>query len=277
VEVAGLLRSRATEVSVKRSKGGVDRQMALIPGAVTDRPAGESSAEHVTPTAPGTDARPKSAARRPRYKPPTLKELLRGGRPNESLTCDYLEFEVSLKRIQPRIWRRFQLKSDATMKDLHQAIQDAFGWLNYHLWEFRDGQPWRGKVVAGLGGRDEYTGERIPHGRMKAAELFPDPGSKLTYVYDFGDEWVHEVKLRTQVHSTEVFRRRLIAGKRAAPPEDCGGPYGYQDMVAIVKGELQDDESAQWIDDWDPEGFSLVETKLRFDRRDRARERPDRA
>ena len=110
----------------------------------------------------------------------------------------YFEFEVSLVAIEPRIWRRFQLAETATFDHLHRAIQAAFGWESYHLWEFR-GPGRRGRVLAGAEQDVLFLdSEETPDAQqVKLAQYFtPDLSpANCQYIYDFGDTWIHAVTL----------------------------------------------------------------------------------
>ena len=184
----------------------------------------------------------------------------------------YLEFEVWLKSITPRIWRRFHITVDATFLDLHRAIQDSFGWEQAHLWEFHTSGRSR-KVLAGvpsdspLGSDTEETPDAAD---VKLMRYF-GPATQCTYWYDFGDDWLHTVKLRQRVGSDERFFRRLLAGRRACPPEDCGGVSGYARLVSFLETGADpwgddDAELAAWTGDWKPAAFSLADAKANFDR-----------
>ncbi len=186
----------------------------------------------------------------------------------------YLELEISLSRIKPRIWRRILIRVDASFAALHEAIQDSFGWGYCHLWEFR-GEGSEKAPIAGLPSSEEVGwGPRVPDAeRIKLSPYFgrkPRP-SRCFYVYDFGDSWEHEVKLLGTVNEPEAFERRLISGKRACPPEDCGGVGGYARMVQFI--ETGEDpwgdnavELAEWVGDWRPEDFDAEQVRHRFDR-----------
>ena len=184
----------------------------------------------------------------------------------------YYEFEVSLLHIKPRIWRRFLLRETATFAELHDAIQDAFGWEQCHLWDFREPGR-RGEPIAGVP-VDDGWGTKTPDGkRIKLSRFFSadQPGAKCIYVYDFGDDWEHDVKMRKVVADSAKFKRRLLAGSRACPPEDCGGVPGYFQMVDIVQTRKDPDEDdpeglAEWLGDWDPERFGLEAAQKAFDR-----------
>lgn len=183
----------------------------------------------------------------------------------------YFEFEVSLRQIQPRIWRRFLIASDASFDDLHRAIQDSFGWQHSHLWEFR-----------GSGRRNALAGPKYDDfmdfgdaGETPDAESVKISGHfararACQYLYDFGDSWLHDVKRNRRVSSEEHFHRRLLAGRRACPPEDCGGVPGYARFVSIVETGVDPwdedvDDLLEWLGEWNPAAFDLTDWKRRFD------------
>jgi hypothetical protein len=179
-----------------------------------------------------------------------------------------LEFEVSLRQIKPRIWRRFQLAEAATFADLHQAIQDAFGWEGYHLWEFRSPDR-RGEAIAGPPLEGGWSEPAPDAGRVPLRRYFTRSKQRCLYTYDFGDDWEHEVVFRGHKQEEAPFSRRLLAGRRACPPEDCGGLPGYERCVAVAGGEALDEddrELAGWMGGWAPDAFSLKEASARFDR-----------
>ena len=144
----------------------------------------------------------------------------------------YLEFEVTLRGITPRLWRRFQIVDDATFGDLHRAIRDSFGWYGGHLWEFRDS---RQRAFAGFAyDFTEDFDEPTPDAEeVKLASYFAKAWS-CTYIYDFGDDWSHAVKLRERVSSPTVSTgvcsrgdghvRRKTAAACLATTGSCSSP-----------------------------------------------------
>ncbi|MCH9046473.1 MAG: plasmid pRiA4b ORF-3 family protein [SAR324 cluster bacterium] len=184
---------------------------------------------------------------------------------------EYLELEISLVGIRPRIWRRFRIASTATFADLHDAIQQSFGWENCHLWEFVEPRR-RGNAIAGIPD-DEFRDGRPAASAVKLSQYFTGKGTgkRCHYVYDFGDDWTHDVKLVGTGSDPERYHRRLLAGKHACPPEDCGGVPGYARMVEFLatgKDPYGEDpeELREWIDDLQPESFDLAAWKAAFDR-----------
>jgi hypothetical protein len=183
---------------------------------------------------------------------------------------DYYEFEVSLRNVKPRIWRRFLIRKTATFHDLHMSIQEACGWWNSHLFEFRAWGP-ENEGIAGI--PDDEKDEPAPDAKKVKLAAFYDESDadRCLYEYDFGDSWEHEVKLRKRVTLPESFKRRLLDGRRAFPPEDCGGVWGYQRCVKILDGSAAEAEEEvvelkEWLCDWTPEAFDLAATKRSFDR-----------
>jgi hypothetical protein len=178
---------------------------------------------------------------------------------------NYLDLEVRLDGVTPAIWRRFLLHDRASFLDLHRAIQDACGWEDTHLFAFRDAD---GTVIAGV--PDEVGwGDPPPDAAKVRAAVHLRKRWSAAYEYDFGDSWEHTVEVKEIVTLPERFTRRLLDGARAFPPEDCGGPPGYEDVVAVAAGgeaRYHDTEHLRgWYANWDPEHFDLAAVQRHFD------------
>ena len=109
----------------------------------------------------------------------------------------------------------------------------------------------------------------MPDASRKKLSAYFSAGARPTrciYVYDFGDGWEHDIRVRRVLTVPDTFQRRLLAGRRACPREDCGGVYGYYDCCANVRGETEDNELAEWIGDWDPDAFDLKTARQEFDK-----------
>ena len=131
---------------------------------------------------------------------------------------------IDLKGAKPPIWRRVEVPGDLSLAALHDVIQTVFEWEGYHLHVFETGfgDFGDGDVDLGHGLDAEVTVEQILAG----------PGAKLTYVYDYGDYWEHVVRVeRTYAADPDVHYPRCVGGRRAAPPEDCGGLHEYQESL----------------------------------------------
>lgn len=178
-------------------------------------------------------------------------------------------FDVRLLHVTPPPRREFLIARSATFADLHEAIQDACGWENAHLFSFHV-EP-EGPVLAGL--PDPEEGDTEPDAAdVGLASFFSGFGrDRCYYQYDFGDSWWHEVRLLETIEARGRSRRRLLGGALAFPPEDCGGITGYEQCVALVLGRdfeffHDPDELREWLGDWHPERFDLDLARKRFDR-----------
>ena len=184
----------------------------------------------------------------------------------------YFDFEVSLLSAELRMWRRFLLRQTATFRDLHSAIQDACGWEECHLYEFRESKG--RQALARAPYQDPFDDSNTPTDtKVKLALHFTRKGSKCIYLYDFGDSWEHLVELKAVVDLPGKLKRKLVGGARAFPPEDCGGIWGYERCLAAVGAikaddfdEIELEEAREWLGDWEPEAFDLEATQKDFDR-----------
>ena len=145
------------------------------------------------------------------------------------------QFRVTLLEIEPPIWRRIQVPADYSFWDLHVAIQDSMGWLDYHLHEFKLRKP-RGRKVVEIGIPDTETDRDVlPGWEVPISTYFTGLGVRAAYDYDFGDDWHHEVLLEgILLKDSSVKYPICVAGKRACPPEDCGGTPGYEELLGVL-------------------------------------------
>jgi hypothetical protein len=166
------------------------------------------------------------------------------------------QFKITLEDIKPPIWRRIQI-SDCTLLGLHEYIQAAFGWSNYHLHQFLiDGTRY------GLPDPEDFDfgDEMVDETGALLSKLIPKSGrhSKWIYEYDFGDGWRHEVLFEGFPPADPKAKYPIcLEGERACPPEDCGGPWGYAEyLVAIADPQHeQHAEMLEWRGPFDPEAF----------------------
>lgn len=156
--------------------------------------------------------------------------------------------KIVLDEVEPAVMRRLDVPLDIRLDHLHLVIQAAMPWENYHLYEFStdDGPGW-GIPDPDLDGPDPQF---RPAAEATLAHLLESAGGKtFTYAYDFGDGWLHVVKVE-QIAEAEpgAAYPRLLAAHGACPPEDCGGPFGYaRYLEAIADPEHEDhDDMIAW-------------------------------
>ena len=173
--------------------------------------------------------------------------------------------KVTLRDIRPPIWRRIEAPAGLTLLELHHLLQVAFGWTDSHLHQF---------IHEGLhyGAPDrEFGMPFISERRTRLGDLLMQPKQRLTYEYDFGDGWEHDVVLETIGEPGAGLRYpRVIDGKRACPPEDVGGVPGYEEFVAVLRDPMHDEHQGMlaWAGGrFDPEEFDLIDVNDRLPRR----------
>ena len=172
------------------------------------------------------------------------------------------ELDISLIGARPRIWRLIRIASSATFGDLHHAIQLACGWEDDHLFAFRTPT---GTTIGGSPSQGPFGDPRPDATEVPIARYFAEY-DRCEYEYDFGDGWLHDVRVVRRVEEPIDVRQQLLDGARAFPPEDCGGLAGYDACVAAATGAPDaSEERREWLGDWDPERFDLAELRQWFD------------
>lgn len=162
--------------------------------------------------------------------------------------------KVSLTGIEPEIWRRFVVPADITLDRLHDVIQIVMGWEDYHLHQFTiGGKRYTEYPESPEDGKDD--------GRYRLGNLVKRKGLSFEYIYDFGDNWGHQVTLEETNHlpGPEDEPVMLLAGERACPPEDVGGTYGYAEYCKAMKDKKhpRHREYARWRGPYDPERIDV--------------------
>ena len=137
-----------------------------------------------------------------------------------------LVLRVDLARVKPAVWRRVEV-ADITLARLHHVIQMAFDWTDSHLHGFEIGGQRYGPRMPELFGMEM---DDLDERKFRLSDV-ASAGSRFTYTYDFGDDWHHLIKVEKVLAPTPgAHYPRCSAGKSAAPPEDCGGPWGYAEL-----------------------------------------------
>jgi len=129
------------------------------------------------------------------------------------------QLRITLRHISPLIWRRLLVHGDSTIADLHAVVQTAFDWSDEHLHRF---------VIQG---RYYGAGGRADPSRARLGDFGLRLGERWLYEYDFTDGWQHDIRLEQVVPLVPgQTYPRCIGGQRAAPPEDCGGPWAFLEL-----------------------------------------------
>lgn len=176
------------------------------------------------------------------------------------------QFKVSLEGIKPTIWRRIQLPETSSFLDLHDAIQDAMGWQHCHLHQFKIINPKSGSHAL-IGIPDDEWGETVLSGEKQLIQrYFSLQNKRALYEYDFGDGWRHKLLLEKIVpREPGVAYPIALAGERACPPEDCGGPWGYENLLNIIKNPKHEEYKSMmdWLEEnFDPEAFQVSDIRF---------------
>ncbi|HEX4099486.1 MAG TPA: plasmid pRiA4b ORF-3 family protein [Pseudonocardiaceae bacterium] len=174
--------------------------------------------------------------------------------------------KITLRGARPPIWRRLEVPSRITLGQLHHAIQEAFGWESHHLWVFATENGEFGMPDRELGHRDAAT--------TTLDEVAPRAGGRFGYTYDFGDDWEHGITVEdVGLAKPGLAYPRCVTGRRACPPEDCGGIWGYEHLLEILADAGHDEhaERVQWLGldsagEFDPAFFSLEQANKQLSR-----------
>ena len=168
--------------------------------------------------------------------------------------------KVTLRGSRPPIWHRFLVPSDITLKRLHDALQAVMGWTNSHLHQFEV----RG-VLYGTSDR-EYGLQRVSENRTTLHCVLRRPRDRMTYEYDFGDSWLHDLVLEAILPPEPGALYPVVeAGRRACPPEDVGGIHGYYGFLEALRDPRHPDhrDMLSWVGGaFDPEDFNVQQANL---------------
>jgi Plasmid pRiA4b ORF-3-like protein len=166
-------------------------------------------------------------------------------------------FQIKISLRDTDVWRRVLVRSDILLPELHRIIQTAMGWTNSHLHQF---------VVNDIFYRepeeDDYD-DFVDYAEVKLEDVADVIGEKIIYEYDFGDGWEHDIKIEELLPIEDgKYYPVCLAGEKACPPEDCGGAYGYEDILTALKDKDNPEweELLEWLgDEYDPEHFIIKE------------------
>jgi hypothetical protein len=173
------------------------------------------------------------------------------------------QLKVSLDGIHPPIWRRIQVSGNTSLLKLHDILQIVMGWEDYHLHMYTI----QGSIYGNLA--DDEFGElgTIDEARVKLRQVIFREGQRLSYEYDFGDSWDHTLRVEKILSQEGIRYPWCLKGKRACPPEDVGGVWGYQDFLEAIRNpdHEEHDEYLTWVGgEFDSEAFNLQKVNDRL-------------
>jgi len=167
------------------------------------------------------------------------------------------QLKVTLRDINPPIWRRIQVWEDTTLGQLHEILQIVMGWEDCHLHEFMIG-----RRLYSIPDEDDELNERkvIDERRERLLNLLPRVGTLFQYLYDFGDSWHHDILWEAILLPDSAQQYPCcISGVRRCPPEDVGGSVGFEDYLnALADPQHEEHENwLRWRGPFEPDAFSL--------------------
>jgi len=178
--------------------------------------------------------------------------------------------KIVLEDVKPPIWRKIELSSDMKLPQVSRALIATMGWTDTHLHAFRVGRTSYGVPDA------DFPSDLRSERQVTLAEIAPNAGDSFWFDYDFGDGWTHKVTVESIIASQGETNPRCLAGARACPPEDCGGPHGYRELLKAYVDPRHErhGDTAQWLPgDFDPNAFDLAGTNRALRRVVRAKSR----
>ncbi|MDR0749523.1 MAG: plasmid pRiA4b ORF-3 family protein [Tannerellaceae bacterium] len=184
------------------------------------------------------------------------------------------QFKIQIKGItKPPVWRKVSVPANFTFHRFHNVIQTVFDWENCHLFEFKE-KEWQSNIRITVPAGDDFFdsdffADTKDSSKIKLSDIFKDKFRKLLYVYDFGDNWVHEITLES-ISDDRQKTAICLSGKGACPPEDCGGIYGYEEMKEIFATMPESEEAdgyREWLgmdegEIWDTGAFDIEKVNM---------------
>lgn len=178
-------------------------------------------------------------------------------RPSRTRRSTVHQMKITLNGVKPRIWRRVVMPSTYRLDEVAEALLEAMGWANSHLHAFFVGEL-RYDMVG------PYSeGDELDERGFTLREVFDEVGRTMRFEYDFGDGWEHTVLLEAvRLQTKAEGEPYCVAGKSACPPDDCGGPHGYMELLEIRENGTKTDwdrERLEWLGEFDPTAFDPEE------------------
>ena len=176
-----------------------------------------------------------------------------------------LRIRIVLDDIEPEVWRRVEVRDDLTFLQLHDVIQRAMGWEDYHLHQFETASPRR--FIGTASDEDDFFDgpSLLPEDSTRLRDVL-GRRRKFRYWYDFGDDWWHTLHIEKRLPDDDAQPAAIfVDGDNACPPEDCGGSWGYEELLAVLGNPKHPEhqDMRAWAGDFDPARLDQKETAKR--------------
>jgi pRiA4b ORF-3-like protein len=174
--------------------------------------------------------------------------------PSSEAPAPVYQLKITLSGITAPIWRRIQVSGSMKLCCFHRTLQVGMGWADSHLHQFeKDGKYW--------GVPEWHESDRfdlIDESKTQLADVMKSEGDSMTYHYDFGNDWRHEVVLKKIIPQGEVVKIPICyGGQRQCPPEGVGGVSGYKEFLEAIS------DSSFW-DDFDLRAVNETLSRVRW-------------
>lgn len=182
---------------------------------------------------------------------------------------------VSIRNIKPSIYRKFNVPSNMTLRHLSELLVELMGWDGTHLNQFRKGDSYYAPAYQRENELPDLFGAARNYNQedYTISDILKEKGKDIEWEYDFGDSWYHDVRLSSVgEYKKDEPLVSFVKGEHECPPEDCGGIWGYGELLAIYDKKKarkrltdEDKERLEWYsmdEDFDPEYFDTEFAKI---------------
>ena len=172
--------------------------------------------------------------------------------------------KIVLLGVKPQVWRRIEVESNVRLSRLSRILLEGMGWYDLHMHQFIVGGDYYGVLGP------DFPDNMIDEAKFTLAAIAPCVKDRFHFDYDFGDGWEHRVVVEDMAEAVPgVMYPRCTGGANACPPEDCGGPHGYADLLDVLADPTEERDADEWEnipDDFDPAYFDLDKVNARIQR-----------
>ncbi|MCR5143875.1 MAG: plasmid pRiA4b ORF-3 family protein [Lachnospiraceae bacterium] len=171
------------------------------------------------------------------------------------------QLKITLKEVKPAVWRRVIVPEGISFSQLTMVIHEVMGWSGYHLSEYLFNNL---RII--LREEDDFSDfgmgffgyQELNASNFLIDEMF-DEVKSFTYTYDFGDDWRHQIQIEKVIEDYEYTFPMVVKYKGEIPPEDCGGPWGYEHLLEVLEDPKNEEyeDLKKWYDLQKAEDFDL--------------------